>query len=54
MKNYDEWSSDELWDRVKINFSAHMLIMYSFLLSKRIKPEEFTNYKVVVKKRLIK
>ena len=44
MKNYDEWSSDELWDQVKMNFSAHMLIMYSFLRSKGIKPEEFTNY----------
>ena len=44
MKKHDEWSTDELWDQVKMNFAAHMLIMYTFLRSKGIGPDEFTNY----------
>ena len=44
MKSYDEWTKDELWDQVKMNFSGHMLLMYSFLRTKGVEPDEFTRY----------
>jgi hypothetical protein len=44
MKSYDEWTKEELWDQVKMNFSAHMLLMYSFLRTKEIELDEFTRY----------
>jgi hypothetical protein len=48
MKKYNDWSLEELWDQEKMNFSVHILAMYSFLRSKKIDLEEFTNYVAAV------